>query len=230
MKRCCSYIMLFVILLSMAACGKEKTADAPTAVSAPVADPVPAATAEPADALSALREEMKPPVMAVADFGFPELTEDFSVMDYLLEEFPQWMAEQDYIRNIPEDRILQIGNADSWANLVCIVPKDPESSVTVEVMLYLEQEPYMRNSVVYQSECGEPILLLADISESAVVSVTVTDREGRGVSWQPYWENTIPVPDAGYRGHLVMYYSPSPKKHPMGRLFPRTGSSRSFPR
>ena len=46
----------------------------------------PTQSTEPADALSALRADMLPPVMAVADLGFPTLSEEFGIQDYLPEE------------------------------------------------------------------------------------------------------------------------------------------------
>ena len=57
-------ILIALMLLLLTACGSGD----------------PAQSVETDDALSVLRGEMKPPVMAVADFFFPELTEEFGVM------------------------------------------------------------------------------------------------------------------------------------------------------
>lgn len=172
----------------------------------------PTESTEPADALSALRADMLPPVMAVADLGFPTLSEDFGIQDYLLEEYPRWMEEHDFIRDMPPQRIVTTCGNDAWAQLLCIVPKDPAASVSVEVVRYLEAAPYTQTEVVYRSETGEPFLLLADISDSVSVSVVVTDSQGRGLSWIPYWETYQVIPEDSYPGALVMYFTPESEK------------------
>ena len=206
MKRHCAYLAILAALLFLTACGRQKTIDdQPT-------DPVPTAPAvQPADDLSSFRADMKPPVMAVADFGFPDLSEESDVMAYLLAEYSQWMEDHDFIGNISGDRIVRTCGYEDWGNLLCIVPRDPASTVTVNVMMYMDHEPYARETVAYHSESGEPILLLADISENSTVSVVVTDSEGRGVSWTPYWDNALPIPEDGYTGALVMDFTPNPE-------------------
>ena len=189
-------ILIAVLLLLLTACGSGDTAQ----------------STETGDALSALRGEMKPPVMAVADFYFPELTEEFGVMDYLMDEYPNWMEEHDFIRNIPHERVVQVGGEDAWFNLVCIVPKDPDSTVSVVVGEYFYGEDPATEEEVYHSDSGEPILLLAEISEENVVSVVVTDSQGRGAAWTPYWETVRAIPEDAYSGHLVMYFSPTSEK------------------
>ena len=167
---------------------------------------------EPADALSALRADMLPPVMAVADLGFPTLSETFSIQDYLLEEYPRWTQANAFIRDMPQQRIVIACSEDAWAQLLCIVPKDPASSVSVEVVRYLETPPYTQTEEVYRSETGEPILLLAEISDSVDVSVTVTDSQGRGLSWMPYWETYQVIPEDTYPGAMVMYFTPESER------------------
>ena len=177
-----------------------------------VTESSPTESTEPADALSALRADMLPPVMAVADLGFPTLSEDFGIQDYLLEEYPRWMEEHDFIRAMPQQRIVTTCGNDDWAQLLCIVPKDPAASVSVEVTRYLDASPYTKTDVVYRSETGEPILLLANLSDSVSVSVIVTDSQGRGLSWMPYWETYQVIPEDSYPGALVMYFSPESEK------------------
>ena len=110
MKRLITGIIAFVLLLSLAACDKQPadptvkpttdtTTDSPT-------KPAIQTTDGKKDSLTMFREEMPDVVMAVADFGFPELSEEFGIMDHLLEEYPNWMAKHDFISNIPEEQII----------------------------------------------------------------------------------------------------------------------------
>lgn len=208
MKRLIACTLIFIMLLSLAAC-KEQS---PAQTEAPTAGQAQKQPVEKLDSLSTLRADMKPPVMAVADFGFPELSKEFRIMDYLMDEFPSWMAEYDFIASIPEERTIITCGYEDWGNLLCIVPRDSKSTVCVTVTRYMEEAPYETAEEVYRSESGEPILLLADTTESTSVSIEVTDSEGRGVSWVPYWETEMPIPDNSHAGALVMNFSPLSEK------------------
>ena len=209
MKYILSLLLITAMLLTLAACGGKTPYPGTT-------DPALSATAntqnDPQDALSALRADMKPPVIAVANFHFPELSDNFGIMDYLLDEYPNWMAENDFIRNMPDERVVITCGYEAWANLVCVVPYDPLSTVSVKAVRLAEEGSDGQENVVYRSESGEPILLLAEISDYVTVSVEVVDSEGRGVTWYPYWENAVPIPEDGYSGHLVMDFSPASEK------------------
>ena len=211
MKRLCICTLIIALVLSLAACGGNAPAGGtePPVTKSPAAQKAPA---KPADSLSALRADMKPPVMAVADFGFPELSEEFGIMDYLMDEFPNWMAEHDFIGKIPEDHTILTCGYEDWGNLVCIVPHDPEASVFVHVTQYSDQEPYEQMDTVYRAESGDPILLLASTAEKISVSVDVIDSSGRGATWEPYWGISYPIPEDGYYGALVMDFSPISEK------------------
>lgn len=188
MKRKCIVALIIAILLSFTACD-EKTPS--PGMTEPSTQPIAAAKKDPPrskDGLSELRSDMEQTIMAIADFDFPELSEDFEVMDYLQDEYPNWLEEKDFIRKIPEERIIRTCGYDAWANLVCVVPKDPASTVCVDVTRYMDTQPYEKVDVVYRSETGEPILLLADISEVISVCVSVTDSNGNTASYIPYWD------------------------------------------
>ena len=205
MKRLCVYILILTILLSFAACGEKGSID----------DKInnfsqPATTPESADALSAFRAEMQPPVAAVADFGLPDLSEGYDIMDYLLEEYPSWMAEHDFIRNMPQERIVYTCSYDYWAELLCIVPRDPEATILVEAIRYMDEEPYaeLGTEEVYRSEDGDPILLWADTSDTNRITVTVTEKNGRSVSFSPFWDY---LEDTEFRD-LIMDFTPESEK------------------
>ena len=204
------FILLLGLFLLLSACGgKEQTATEET--NPPIQPTVPSGQT---DALSALREDMKPPLIAVADFGFPALSEEFGIMDYLWDKYPRWIEERDFIRNIPEERIVRTTDCyGDWVQLLCIVPRDPASTVSVTVTR-CDPETYeqLETREAYHSETGEPIFLLADIAEHITVTVVVIDSEGRGVSWIPYWDNAHPIPEDGYYGALMMDFTPISEK------------------
>ena len=84
MRRFCVCVVSVAMLLSLAACGVKMPSvgeTAPSSSESTDTTQLPEAT----DALSELRGDMKPPVMAVADLGFPKLSENFEILDYLLD-------------------------------------------------------------------------------------------------------------------------------------------------
>lgn len=188
------------LCLLLCACGEEKALSDHTTPTQ--------AQSVPRDSLDILRYDMKPPVIAVANFGFPDVTDGDEIMNYLWAEYPQWMTEHDFIGKIPDKRIILASAEEGWGNLVCVVPRDPEADIAVTASYYADPVP----EELYRSKTGEPILILADISEDVTVTVTVTDSEGRGVSWQPYWDNPTPIPEDGYLGALVMDFTPLSEK------------------
>ena len=186
MKQVCALCMVLAMLLALAGCDIQVNPPAPTETPAITETPTTAATTvqtEPASALSVFRTHMTQTMMAIADFGFPELSEEFEIMDYLLDEFPNWMGEHDFIESIPEERIVRTCDYDAWGNLLCIVPKDPNAIIRVVLMPESSEE-----KEVFCSKNGEPILLLADITEESPVCVSVTDSNGNTASYLPYWE------------------------------------------
>ena len=203
MKRLLTYLMIFALLLSLAACnGKAPETSTGETVDAQKQPTVPT------DSLSTLRAEMKPPVMAVADFYYPTMDSKASIMEFLQDEYPLWIAKMDFITQIPEERIVLTCGWEDWGNLVCVVPCDPAATVTVTLLRYQDEEPYELEETVYRSESGDPILLLASTDEDEQVFVTVVDSEGRGAKWYPDWFGSVPIPDDAYSGNLVMDFTP----------------------
>ena len=178
-KRICSFVLIFVLFLSLTACDGDPTSE----TQEPVVPTEPIVQTDPTDALEKFRTDMGDMVMAIADFGFPELSEEFEIMDYLMDEYPNWLEEHDFIGRIPEERIVRTCDYDAWGNLLCIVPQDPASSITVTITPEFSQAEEF-----YRSETGEPVLLLADIAEDKSICVTVTAPDGEKVSHMPYWE------------------------------------------
>lgn len=205
---------LCLLIMTFAACDGENDHGQASEPRAETAAPVQTQAAEPSDSLAAFRWEMKPPVMAVADFGFPNLEGDSGIMGYLQRVYPQWLAEHGFVAEIAGEQTVETCGYDRWGNLLCIVPGDPESAVTVRVMLELDHSPYTREVVAYQSETGEPILLLADFSEGVTVCVEVVSSDGRGVRWTPCWGIAEPIAESTALGGLVMDFSPPWEESP----------------
>ena len=84
MKRLITGIIAFVLLLSLAACDKQPTDPTvkPTTDTTTVSPTKPAiqTTDGKKDSLTMFREEMPDVVMAVADFGVPELSEELRLV------------------------------------------------------------------------------------------------------------------------------------------------------
>ena len=195
MKKWSVAALILCVCLLLAACGQKGF----------IGDKIPVPTAQeaPSDSLGELRSQMKPPIIAVADFGFPELSEDYDVMDYLLEEFPLWVNKNDFVLSIPEERVIKTCGYDVWGQLFCIVPWDPASTVRVIISMP-DSEGYYEENVLFHSKDGDPFLLLANTLDDVFISVTVTDSEGRGITWYPSWDDYDVVPEDAYTGHLIM--------------------------
>lgn len=192
MKRFMIFAVILALLLSFTACGDSKIDHftKPTAPTQPVQTTQPTVVTQPEDSLSLFRKEIGEPLVAIADFGFPALSEEFEILDFLMDEFPSWMQTHAFIAQIPQERIIRTCDYDAWGNLLCVVPKDPAATVCVTATLYTETEPYepIETEELYRSSAGEPILLLADIFEQRRFTVVITDSTGESVSYTPYWE------------------------------------------
>lgn len=180
MRRLCICMLIAALLLGLSAC----ELNIPDILGKFVTEPVETQTGPeaPADELSQFRGELGTHIMAVADFGFPLITEEAGIMGHLLEEYPGWMGEHGFIGQIPRERTVRYGDMDGWVNLLCIVPADPAATVCVNVVRGSQTE------VIYRSEQGEPILLLTEITEEFRLSVSVTDSSGQSAVFSPYWD------------------------------------------
>lgn len=208
MRKAIALTLALIIMLSLGACSQS---DLP--ISSSAGSTAPTVPAETVDSLFALRSDMKPPIMAVADFGFPELRTEADVMNYLLDEYPNWMKEMDFIRQIPSERFVRACSWEAWGQLLCIVPRDPMATVCVNLARW-DNGVLVSEEVLYRSESGEPILLLTDLTEEALTTIIVTDSDGRGISWSPYLGYYEALPGGGYAGHLVMDFTPDSEKSP----------------
>ena len=189
MKRVCIFALLLAVMLTFTACDEKTPGPDMTKPSTQPTAETKNNSQKLQNSLSIFRRDMGQTIVAVADFGFPELSEAFEIMDYLLDEYPIWMADHDFIGDIPEERVIRTCGYEDWGNLLCVVPRDPEATVRIEITRYMDISPYEKVDAVYHSESGEPILLLADISEEIAITVWITDSEGENASYIPYWDS-----------------------------------------
>ena len=163
---------------------------------------------EQTDALTALRARMQEELIAVADFGFPELSESYEIMDYLQDQYPWWLEKNDFVRDMPEEQIILTCDYGTPANLVCIVPAVAGVTIQVNVGYILEEAPYEKWSIVYQSDKGEPILLLVSDADDMTVSVDIADGNGVESTWRPYKGGMEPFPGDARSDGLVLDFAP----------------------
>lgn len=70
----------------------------------------------------------------------------------------------------------------------CIVPTDPKASTAVNTWDINEDNDFLGESdqVLYRSDCGDPILLLGNLSDiMPSLDVEIVDSTGRSLSYQP---------------------------------------------
>jgi hypothetical protein len=134
------------------------------------------------DTLTALRDRMGPSVIGTAYLGSLEAPPEGGILPTLAAEFPDWMTEMDFVAAIADQRIL-----GTRGEIYCIVAKDPDSAVTVNRVTHTDGA-FPVAETVYQSQSGEPILILDDQREGTLLAVEVTDSQGHTVIWYPVWE------------------------------------------
>ena len=103
------------------------------------------------------------------------------------EEAEQYLDAYPFIKEIPDEG--RITHPDGGYEVYCIVPTDPEASVAVNTWEINEDNDFCGESgqVLYRSDCGDPILLLGNLSDiMPSLDVEIVDREGRVLSYQPF--------------------------------------------
>ncbi|MBQ3009599.1 MAG: hypothetical protein IJD81_00245 [Oscillospiraceae bacterium] len=200
-------LLALCLMFILTACGQnEPIEDVIDQIPQPT--PLPEAT----DSLSVLRSEMLPPVMAYANLGYPQTDVYGEVMGYLWKEYPAWMEETDFIGKIPKERFVDCCELPEWAFLVCVVPQEPDASVTVKILEYPDEQPEVIEHTAYTSEAGEPLLILSDTSDLRMTEVIVKDSNGREIRWFPFWDYYNVIPEDCYTGHHVMNFTPNSEK------------------
>ena len=106
-----------------------------------------------------------------------------------LEKYP-------FIAEIPYERYVETNGNEMY----CIVPKDKNSSVSVNEWIY-SPTGGTYGEVLYRSESGEPILITCNEDENIPnVKVTIVDSEGNVFEFSPYFNSQL--------GWLEVYETP----------------------
>ncbi len=152
-------------------------------------------------------------LFAVADLGLSKLSDESEITDYLMGKYPHWIEKNNFICQIPEERIIFTCDYNTVARLVCIVPRDQKTAVRVNVTRYMDETPYERVDVVYYGDMGEPVLLLVNASDDVTVSIDMAVSEEQEMTWYPYFGSAEPVQEDAYVESLLLNVSPFTDKN-----------------
>lgn len=156
-----------------------QTTAAPTETTAP-AQTVPPETAPVIadDALSLLRADMKPHMAALGYLGhwFPESYD--SPIAYLMAERPNYLASHAYLSRI--SRVY-----GSYGSFYCVIPRDPQSRVTVNHVKFEGTYPYEHLKTLEADAPGEPFFVRCVVDEETLLEIIITEPDGRTLRWYP---------------------------------------------
>ena len=131
------------------------------------------------DALSRLRADMKPPVVATAYFGYWNKNDGMGAGEMIQRDFPNYWASNSYLAKITR-------TVGDYGTLHCVVPRDPQTQVTVNLVQYGDY-PYNYLATV-DRWTGEPFFLVGlSEQEDALLEVIFTEPDGRTLYWYPAW-------------------------------------------
>ena len=137
--------------------------------------------------LNSLRQAMveTPQVFAVAYLGYQEITDQNMQADpfAIMQENAYWLREDlPFLTAIPQDRIV-----GENGELYCIVPRDENATVTVNMGIWDDDGgQLLYEDVIYRSEIGEPILLFCNGGGwEPDTQVVITDSDGTVTTWYP---------------------------------------------
>ncbi len=102
------------------------------------------------------------------------------------KEAEQYLDAYPFIMEIPPER--WITHPEGGYEVYCIVPTDPRASIAVNTWDINENNEFRGESsqVLYRSECGEPVLLLGNLSDiMPSLDVEIMDSNGEKLSYQP---------------------------------------------
>lgn len=164
---------------------------------------------EESDGLELLRDLMEEHSRGFAVAYFDRTWED-DVFEYMKERAPELCDMLPFLLEIPKERVVDCVTAG--IGLYCIVPADPNASVTVKRI----DEDWMPpaepgyETVAYESESGEPILLTCGDWGASDAQVTITDSEGNLFIWYPKRDSTDCVESLtdGDWNELLLDFSP----------------------
>ena len=133
-----------------------------------------------------LRQEMDGTSYAFAVAYIGETYAEEKNLDALLRELaPNLCQQMPFLLEIPDENTVDVG----YGSIFCIIPAGPDMSIqvhqAVEVPTGEWEYTWEYSNLIYESENGEPILLVSDcFADFPDVQVTIT-VEGGEIVWYP---------------------------------------------
>lgn len=174
-------LLLVGILLLTPGCAQTPETPTEPKPTATAVETVP--TTVPADPLEALRGQMEGTscTFAVAYIGetYGDGEKDYAAV--INELAPGLCSQYPFLLEIPVENTVDLG----WFEIYCIIPADPEATVRVSGAVEVSDGQWEYSNVLYESETGEPILLICNCTAIwPDTQVTITS-EGIETVWCP---------------------------------------------
>lgn len=120
-----------------------------------------------------------PQQFAVAYMGWMEPDED--LQNWLTQKCPLLADSEPYVRLIPKERVIGSGG-----EVYCIIPRDPASTVAVNLLQDTAGGEEAISEVLYRAESGDPFLLCCNYGGFYPdTQVIITDSQGAETIWYP---------------------------------------------
>lgn len=137
-------------------------------------------------ALQQLRQSMEgtSETFATAYLGYVEADNMQDITGWLLTNCPTLCENYDFLTDIPAERIAGSGPAE----LFCIIPKNPETSVEVNHMAMNMEEGIMEpDACLYRADSGEPFFILCNGAYDGInqTQILLQDASGNQTEWYP---------------------------------------------
>lgn len=175
-----SLLLSLLLALGLTACGGEESQPAPD----PQPDPAPASEpVQEAPSLSQLREEAQnagadAAIAFLGSLSQGEAMSDFLSGSSLVEDYP-FLADMDEAHTVRA----------AGSEVYCLVPVRTDAPLTVQAFVIDESNQYLGEAgeTLYESQAGEPVLLVCNISDIMPnLLVTLTGADGRTCSFNPF--------------------------------------------
>ena len=161
------------------------------------------------DGLELLRDLMEEQSKAFAVAYF-DWTWEEDVFEHMQERAPELCDMLPFLMEIPEARVVDCETAG--IGLYCIVPADPDATVTVKSIdpEWMPPAEPGYETVAYESESGEPILLTCSDWGASDAQVTIVDSDGNWFVWYPQRDDTdcVEMLTDGDWNELLLDFSP----------------------
>lgn len=176
-----SLALSLLLALGLTACGGEEPQTTPE--SQPDPAPTEEAALSEAPSLTQLREETQSAGGAAAIAYLGCLSEGQSMEEFLAGS--SLLADYPFLGDLDEAHTVRAEGAEVY----CLVPAHIDDPLTVQAFVIDESNQYQgaAGETLYQSETGEPVLLVGNISDIMPnLLVTLTGADGQARSFHPF--------------------------------------------